>query len=155
MDIILVARSVGKSTRTAPLQQEGHAGLVFNLGSRGVNDHWIAQGGPNNGYLTGRLWHCSSQGWYQEFAMARGAIWDTGDSLVLPVITLMEMSANPLTSSQLSSIVQEINLMSLYYNYDNGPNSNTYIRMFLNRLRISLPVAPRGGGLELKGWGWR
>jgi|SRR5262245_10672870 len=154
MDLILVARSVGKPTGTSPLRREGHADLIFNLGRQGMDDHWIAQGGPNSGYLTDGLRHCPSHGWYHEFANAHGAIWDTGGALLLPIITLMEMCAESSTSSQLASIAEEINRRRLRYNYDTGPNSNTYVRMFLDRMGILLPEPPRGG-LELKCWGWR
>lgn len=154
MEVILVARSVGKRTRAEQLRREGHAGLVLNLGRPGVNDHWLVQGGPSGDFLAGGGRHCPSHGWYHEFATARGAVWESGETLTLPVVTLMAMSAIPLTAAQIAVIANEINQRRLRYNYETGPNSNTYVRMFLERMGVSVPTPP-SGKLPLRGWGWR
>jgi hypothetical protein len=155
MEVILVARSIGKRRYTDQLSQEGHAGLIFNLGQHGINDHWIAQAGPSNGYLIGSVRHCPSHGWYQEFSMARGAIWDNPtETTMLPITVLMQISIALLTSAQLISISDNLNRKRLNYIYETGPNSNTWVRMFLERIGIPL-VAPSKSGIILKGWSWR
>jgi hypothetical protein len=95
----------------------------------------------------------SELGWFHDFCNAKGAIWDhPGEVLELPVFVVMQSSLNPLTVDALSAIVDALNARMLLYDYENGPNSNTYIKLFLDR--ISLPIATPGGDLLLKGWDW-
>jgi hypothetical protein len=155
MEVKLVARSTGKPTRSAELRSEGHAAIVVNLGQRGSGDHWLAQGGPNNGYLVGNVKHCPPSGWHAEFSLAYGAIWDTHESLHLAVSILMEFNVQAKSSVQLIAISNELNQKRLRYNYEAGPNSNSYVRMFLDRLGMSYSLPPSRGGLVLKGWNWR
>jgi hypothetical protein len=155
MEVSLIARSIGKQTRTDPLSREGHAGLVFNLGQGGINDHWIAQAGPNAGFLVGNMRHCPSHGWHQEFSMAQGAIWDSpSESLLLPITVLMQICIASLTSTQLFSISNQLNQKRLRYVYETGPNSNTWVSMFLEQIGLSKATPPESG-LVLKGWRWR
>jgi hypothetical protein len=156
MEILLVARSVGKPTASAALKNEGHAGLIFNLGKGGVNDHWLAQGGPNNGILKGGIHQCSSSGWYKDFSTSVGAIWDTKQTLVVPVSVLMSISYPDKSVKELSTMVEEINKRGLRYNYETGPNSNSYVKMLMDKLGLGYKASTvPAGRLALKGWNYR
>jgi hypothetical protein len=154
MEVLLVARSIGKRSAGEPLSREGHAGLVFDLGRPAASDHWIAQAGPSDGVLLGTLGHCSSEDWYRAFAQASGAVWETGGSATLPVSVLLRTSVPAVDSARLAAITDGINGRRFPYRYDPGPNSNTFVRMFLEALAVPVPRAPMAAGFELRGWGW-
>jgi hypothetical protein len=150
MDIVLVARSIGKRTVADPLSDEGHAGLVFELANEG---DWIAQAGPVDGLLLGSLTRCENETWQDAFAVGRGAIWDSGASAILPVSILLRRSAPPVDLARLAAIVDGINERRLPYRYETGPNSNTFVRMVLEGIVGAVPALP-DRSLALRGWRW-
>jgi hypothetical protein len=157
-EIILVARSIGRPTLDEPLSGEGHLGLVFELEHAGAHGSWIVQAGPIAGLLRGTLVRCTS-GWLPAFAVADGAVWDSGARLVLPVSVVLRI-ATPGTSvamrhgARLAAIVSAINERRLPYRYETGPNSNTFVRMVLEDIGSPVPVLPSTGGLAVRGWEW-
>jgi hypothetical protein len=153
-DVILVARSIGRRSLAEPLSGEGHAGLVFDLGGAGTPEHWIVQAGPDGGLLQGTLGRCSSAGWRETFALAGGAVWETGGALTLPVSVLLRISTPATDGAQLAAIVTALNERRLPYRYQDGPNSNTFVRMVLERIGTEVTVPPAIDGLALRGWGW-
>jgi hypothetical protein len=150
-EVLLVARSIGRSRRSEPLSPEGHAGLVFALG--GGPDLWIAQAGPDAGLLQATLDRCTGSRWEERFARARGAIWETDETEVLPVSVLGRTVAPPLDGARLAELTATFNERRWGYLYDPGPNSNTYARMLLEALGCALPPLP-AEGLLLRGWSW-
>jgi RHS repeat-associated protein len=70
--VLVVGRSIGGSNGN--LSPELHTGLVFDVGSNSQPDHYIAQGGPAGGGLTGAVSQAPN-GWWQTFRMAKGANW--------------------------------------------------------------------------------
>jgi hypothetical protein len=151
MEVRVVARSIGRPTAAHPLSMEGHAGVVLNLGVAGANDHWIVQGGPSSGWLRGWLIH-ATQGWLPTFAKTRGAIWNKPNTVVeLPVFVVRIYFISAIDLHRIKTIVTELNQLRMPYNYSTGPNSNTYVKMFLQRLGVKVSSSP-GGPLMLKGW---
>jgi hypothetical protein len=163
MEVILVARSIGKKYRDDKLSPEGHAGLVLNLGQKGEDDHWIAQAGPSSDYLVGSVRQCPQHGWHREFSLARGAVWRSPNETVeLPVEVLMRGFVTRLPINMLVAISDRLNGRRLRYVYDTGPNSNTWVRMFLQQMILAgafggVPPVLRYSNqreLVLKGWDW-
>jgi hypothetical protein len=147
-EVLLVARSIGRRTRAEPLSAEGHAGLVFQL-----DQPWIVQAGPAGGLLQGTLVACGGRSWRDDFAEARGAVWDSGGTEILAVALLRRLTVPTPDGGALATIVAALNARRLIYRYDPGPNSNTFVRWVLAALGTALPAAPEGP-LELRGWSW-
>jgi hypothetical protein len=147
-DVLLVARSIGRRSLSEPLCDEGHAGLILDLG-----EPWIVQAGPANGLLQGTLAPCGGRPWRDAFAEARGAIWDSGGTEILAVSILQALAVPEVEQRQLAAITGELNARRLDYRYESGPNSNTFVRLVLEALGSALPVAP-AGDLTLRGWSW-
>jgi hypothetical protein len=104
-------------------------------------------------YLGGSLQHASSAGWYYDFSKARGASWSDPSLIVQePVIALTAFSALALPLETLSQAVKAINQKRLLYKYEKGPNSNTFVRLLLQKIGHPLPQPP--GLMVLKGWLW-
>jgi hypothetical protein len=154
-EIILVVRSIGRRSLAEPLSAEGHLGLVFELEDTGARVSWLVQAGPADGLLHGTLVPCTI-GWRAAFAVANGAIWDTGGSLMLPVSVLLRTTTTVanLDRACLSDIVTALDEQRLPYRYETGPNSNTFVRMVLERVGCTVPMVPPAGGFALRGWDW-
>jgi hypothetical protein len=147
IEILVVARSIGAPSRGEPLQAEGHAGLVCVEGSA-IS---LAQAGPVGGLLAGAVSPCPRGDWEAAFAEGRGALWDSGETLRLPVSVLARLAA-PADAVRLAAAVDALNARRLTYRYDPGPNSNTFVRWLLDALGHPLAEAPPG--MVLRGWEW-
>jgi hypothetical protein len=154
VEMLLVARSIGRRLRAEALSSQGHAALVFDLGRAPRSEHWLAQGGPVNGVLSGSVIQCPSAGWHSTFSQARGAIWQDGSTDTLPVFVLLRKSLPQVDRGRLISLAERINNRRLRYAYNPGPNSNTYVRLLLEALGQSTSL-PNASALELLGWNWR
>lgn len=144
--IALLARSIGRRSWAEPLSAEGHAGLAVDAG----HARWLVQGGPAGGLLRGAV-AAAADPW-AAFAVAAGAVWQTGESLVLPVSELTSWAARPVDGARLAEIVDALNERRLPYRYETGPNSNTFVRMVLEALGCPCQAPPRG--MVLRGWVW-
>jgi hypothetical protein len=144
--VVLLARSIGRRSWSEPLSAEGHAGLA--VGEGGAS--WIVQGGPAAGLLRGAVTAVADP--REAFAVAAGAVWDTGESLVLPITELATTWARAADGVRLAAIVDELNERRLLYRYEDGPNSNTFVRMVLERL--GCPCRLPAEGPVLRGWDW-
>ena len=146
MNVLLVARSIGRRSASEPLDDEGHAGIAFEDAERS----WVAQAGPVQGVLTGALTACDS--WPAAFAEARGALWSSPDvTELLPVWALAERDL-PVALDEVAAFVTAFNARGLAYCYDPGPNSNSFVRLLLQAIGWDLPHPPAGA--LLRGWGW-
>ncbi len=159
MEVILVARSIGRRSATDPLSTDGHAALVFNLAPSGSSDHWLAQAGPSpSGLLLGRLTHCSSAGWYAAFSTCQVNWTGPPQTMNLPVVVLSRFQEPKQASRRLEAIADRLNARHLRYVYDPGPNSNTYVSLFLEQIGHPIgasPTCPSPLAGPLKGWSWR
>jgi hypothetical protein len=132
---------------------------VFELPDAGARVSWLVQAGPAEGLLRGTLVRCTA-GWRATFAVADGAVWDTGASLVLPVSVLLRTTTTTTTTpatldrARLSEIVTALDERRLPYRYEAGPNSNTFVKMVLERVGSAVPILPATGGFALRGWDW-
>lgn len=158
-EILLVARSVGG--RDGKLSPEGHAALILNTGTAKAPDHWIVQGGPTGSNpkqraLSGAAGQVGPQGWFHAFSAAKGANWsDAAATPTIPVTVLGQFwSPNSLSGSQLEALAARLNekLSGVPYNYEKGPNSNSYVRLFLISLGITVNYTP--AGMPLRGWAY-
>jgi RHS repeat-associated protein len=135
--VLVVARDIGGPNGT--LSGQGHAGLVFNVGTNGQPNNFIVQGGPTaSGGLAGTNQQATA-GWWQTFRMAQGANWSNPSAKVavpVQVLNTFYLSAGQSTKGNLDSLTSALNssLSSATYNYANGPNSNTYINKFIAKL---------------------
>ena len=152
--ILIVARSIGGNGGT--LRAEGHAALIFNVGSESQPDYWMVQAGPVNGKLVGSAVQAGSEGWYEDFSRAKGANWDQPqESLQVPVYNLGETESpnNPcMTAADIKNLVNKLNneLANSPYNYENGTNSNTFVNLLLQKL--GAPIPQLSNAIPLKGW---
>lgn len=149
MELLLVARSIGKEHHWSTLSEDLHAGLVVDFGAEGHSNHWIAQGGPTgDGLLEGTV-RQATVGWYEDFS--RSTVWkDPSVELTLPVLKLMTLHVDRLTLPGLRAHTDALNHLRLVYVYQTGPNSNTYVRLLLRRMGLD----PGPLGLALNGWDW-
>jgi hypothetical protein len=144
--VVLLARSIGRRSWSEPLSPEGHAGLAVGAGGAG----WIVQGGPAAGLLRGAVTAVADP--MEAFAVAAGAVWETGESLVLPITELATSWARATDGARLTAIVDELNERRLVYRYQDGPNSNTFVRMVLEGLGCPCRLPPDAP--VLRGWDW-
>lgn len=152
-EVLLVARSVGGENGVP--RNEGHAALVFNAGTNDQADHYLVQAGPNNdrSRLVGSVRQASA-GWWQTYRQAEGANWTTGESMQVPVEVdaRFYLPASLSTVSNFGRIANSLNSGKQAYDYEKGPNSNTYVHQFINKLcGPGFTVTP-GGSMPLKGW---
>ena len=153
MEIILVARSIGARSANATLSLDSHAALVFNFGSTAAPDYWIAQGGPRNGILAGALGPIGAR-WQSAFAETTGMIWDQpGVGMCAPVRELKRFSLAGVDRQRVQALVEGLNRSAQRYDYNNGPNSNTYVRRILDQL--GLQFQPNTASVVLRGWNYR
>lgn len=150
-EVLVVARNAGGDNGV--LGTEGHAGLVFNVGTNAQPDHYIATGGPMNGKLWGWIIQATS-GWWQTFQEAKGANWTTGETMQVPVevIGRFFLGAGQSTVSNLQRVNSYINSREQDYNYEMGPNSNTFVHQFIDKLCGPGFSNVNSGSLTLKGY---
>lgn len=157
IQIVLASRSIGGNYGQAA-SAEHHAALIVNCGSNGLNEHWICQGGPQGSALVGAATKASSAGWYSDFSKAKGAYWDRPDLVrELPVTTIMNFQwpRGSLSGAFLQQQATALNgtLSGSPYNYQSGPNSNSWVKLLMQRLGLSTTLP--GNAPILKAWAWQ
>jgi RHS repeat-associated protein len=147
--VTLVTRSIGGEGKK--LSKEQHAGLIIQF--PGQKGGVIVQGGPtgpNGTKLTGSAQ--STPDPFGTFSQAKGADWNNPSSTrTLTVNTVATVEVAGLTPENLIGQVNAMNgnFGGSNYNYEDGPNSNTYVSQFLNELGVPQPAPP-----NTLGWNW-
>jgi hypothetical protein len=147
--VTLVTRSIGGKGKE--LSKEQHAGLIIRF--PGQKGGVIVQGGPTGPKgekLTGSAQ--STQDPFGTFSQAKGADWNNPNSTrTLTVNTIVTVEVAGLTPEGVVSQVNELNgnFAGQNYNYENGPNSNTYVSQFMNEIGVPQSAPP-----NTLGWNW-
>jgi hypothetical protein len=153
MEIILVARSIGARTARESLSFDSHAALVFNFGSDASPDYWVLQGGPRNGTLLGAFGPAGPR-WQSAFGKGTGFIWDQpAVGMSVPIQEVRRFSSARIDRQRVQGLVDGLNRAAPRYDYNNGPNSNTYVRRILEQLGLQIPQ--NMAGVLLRGWNYR
>jgi hypothetical protein len=149
----LVARSTGGEN--GKIGEEQHLGLIINNGEPRSPSEFVVQGGPVGGPVDSRLraQALPVDDGMSDFSRAQGADWKNPSKIVvLKVTTIKTFTADgTLSQSQLDALAGRINTeyANTPYNYAFGPNSNTYVKAYMNALgldtNLQMPV-------KVKGW---
>jgi RHS repeat-associated protein len=172
-DVTVTSRTIGKnSLEDEAWKKFGHASVVIDLGTAEAPQHWIAQGGEQQGHVYGEAHQVSSQGWYKELSSSSDLIWNEAELpkeqrtvSTVPVYIAAKMrihSQVPLTGPFLQMIAGQANRELAAFSYEfhgdpptpSGPNSNTWAASYLRALGVSTDFTP-AGPLPLPGWDWR
>ncbi|MDX2020947.1 MAG: hypothetical protein SF187_11965, partial [Deltaproteobacteria bacterium] len=147
--LTIVGRSTGGHGKDRSAEQ--HLGVVISTEQSGGHREFLAQGGPSGKNLDGRVLPMDNA--REAFSNAIGANWDNSKEVVhLDVTTYGTFDIKgPVDLYRLESAAAAVNykFSSSRYNYDNGPNSNTWVKAFAAELGIKPTIQTNG---KVRGW---